>query len=185
MTEKPPPEPFDKLLGWLDPDREQAGIKYQTIQSRLIAIFANHGCIDPEARADETIDRVTAKIDWLVENYVGEPIRYFGGVARNVLKEDIRKRLPPNLPADKNDPIDDQEQQMYDCFDKCMSELTQGSQTLVLAYYEDEGQGKIRHRKKLAEEHGISMTALRLRVFHLRGQLGECLKRCLDQDASR
>ena len=178
MTGKPTPEAFDKLLQWLDPDREQAAKKYQKIHTRLISIFATHGCVDPEWRADETIDRVITKIDWLLENYIGEPTRYFCGVSRNVLKEDLRKRLPPEIPIPQNE-VDEAEQERYACFDQCMSELPTRHQSLVVEYYENKGQAKIRHRQKLAEEWGISMSALRLRVFHLRAQLSKCLETCL------
>jgi DNA-directed RNA polymerase specialized sigma24 family protein len=184
MTGKPPsPEAFDKLLAWLDPDREQAGQKYQKIQSRLISIFSCHGCAEPEKLADETIDRVTAKIDWLLENYVGEPIRYFCGVSRNVLKEDLRSRVRPTISPTYENEIDESFQEKHNCLDKCMSELTAHNQSLVLAYYEAEGQAKIVGRKKLAEQSGITLTALRIRVFHIRVQLSKCLKVCLESSA--
>lgn len=184
MTGKPPsPEAFDKLLAWLDPDRDRAGQKYQNIQSRLTSIFSCHGCADPEKLADETIDRVTAKIDWLRQNYVGEPARYFCGVSRNVLKEDFRNRIPPTIPPRDENKIDESIQRKYDCLDKCMSQLTAYNQSLVLAYYEAEGQAKIVRRKKLAEQSGITLTALRLRVFHIRVQLSKCLTVCLDQSS--
>jgi hypothetical protein len=184
MTGKPTsPEAFDKLLAWLDPDRERAGQKYQQIQSRLTSIFSCHGCADPEKLADETIDRVTAKIDWLRENYVGEPTRYFCGVSRNILKEDFRTRIPPTLPPTYENRIDEGSQQKYDCLDQCMSELSTYNQSLVLAYYEAEGQAKIVRRKKLAEQSGITLTALRLRVFHIRVQLNRCLTVCLESSA--
>ena len=185
MTGKPTPEAFEKLLTWLDPDPEQAPKKYQKIHSRLISIFAAHGCVDAESLADETIDRVMAKIDWLVENYVGDPTRYFCGVARNVLKEYLRKRLPPDVPITPPNEVDETEQERYNCFDQCMSELPERYQSLVLAYYEDKGQAKIQHRQRLAEEHGISMSALRVRVFHLRVQLSKCLESCLGGHSAR
>ena len=38
--EPPSKEAFDKLLLWFDPDREKAAKRYQTIQFRLIRVFA-------------------------------------------------------------------------------------------------------------------------------------------------
>lgn len=185
MTGKPPTqEAFNKLLAWLDADREQAGRKYQQIQLRLIGIFSSHGCIEPEKLADETIDRVTAKINWLEENYVGEPTRYFCGVARNVLKEDLRGRVAPRMPFQHERDLDEIVQQKYDCLDRCMSELPTRNQLLVLAYYEEEGHAKIVSRKKLAADYGLTMKALRLRVFHIRVRLSECLKTCLSESSA-
>jgi DNA-directed RNA polymerase specialized sigma24 family protein len=183
MIRKPPTqEAFDKLLEWLDPDREQAGKKYQKIHARLVGIFSSHGCADPEKLADETIDRVTAKMDSLSETYEGEPTRYFCGVARNILKEDLKGRTthePLAVEHQQTEFKDDQTR--YDCLDKCMAELPAQSQSVILAYYEEQGMAKIRQRKKIAEELGITVTALRLRVFHMRVQLGTCLEECLQQ----
>jgi hypothetical protein len=36
-------ELFDPLLDWLDPDRERAGHKYETIRLKLIKIFTSRG----------------------------------------------------------------------------------------------------------------------------------------------
>lgn len=181
MIRKPPTqEAFDKLLEWLDPDREQAGKKYQKIHTRLIGIFSCRGCADPEKLADETFDRVIEKIDSLLENYKGEPTLFFCGVARNILKEDLKRR---NIlePLTEHQQIEcDDDQTKYDCLDRCMAELPAQSRSVILDYYEDQGLTKIRRRKKLAEEIGITVTALRLRVFQMRQQLSRCLKQCLE-----
>ena len=182
MTRKPPTqEAFDKMLAWLGPDREQAGEKYQKIQSRLIKVFSCHGCAEPEKLADETIDRVIAKVDWLLENYTGDPIRYFCGVARNVLKEDLRCRVRPEPPSQHEDESPDGTDEKYDCLDQCMAQLPPYSRSILLGYYEEEGKAKIARRKKLAAEAGITVSALRLRVFHLRVQLSKCMETCLHQ----
>jgi DNA-directed RNA polymerase specialized sigma24 family protein len=185
MTRTPPTQDaFDKLLAWLDPDRERAGDKYQNIHTRLIGIFSCHGCAEPEKLADETIDRVMVKIDSLLENYEGEPTRFFGGVARNILKEDFKRRTTQEPLAEQQQFIERNDSQTkYDCLDRCMAELPQQSQSVILAYYEGEGQAKIARRKKIAEELGISLTALRLRVFHMRLQLSRCLEDCLERSS--
>ena len=175
-------EQFDRLLAWLEADRAKAGEKYERIRLRLIKIFACRGCAEPEKLADETIDRVIAKIDWLVENYVGDPTLYFYGVARNVLKEELRDRAKPRaLPPVREIPESDSEKQEYDCLDQCMEKQPEHNRYLVLAYYEAEGQAKIVNRRKLAEELKITLRALRLRIFHIRLQLRDCMEVCLTQ----
>ena len=182
MIRKPPTqEAFDKLLKWLDPDREQAAEKYQKIHTRLIGIFSNHGCADPEELADETIDRVIAKMDSLSENYEGEPTRYFCGVARNILKEDLKHRNTHEPFAEHQQIEGKDDQTKYDCLDRCMTEFPAPAQSVILAYYEERGVAKIQRRKKLAEELGITVTALRLRVFQMRLQLRKCLEKCLEE----
>ncbi len=184
MNKEPPnQEAFNKLLAWLNAERDQAAEKYEKVRQRLMKIFGCHGCAEPETLADETIDRVILKIDWLAENYVGDPILYFCGVARNVLKEDLRERtksttLAPALALVES--TDGQEE--YDCLDQCMEKLPQRNRELVLAYYEQEGHAKILNRSKLADGLGITLRALRLRIYHIRLQLRDCMEVCLTQN---
>jgi hypothetical protein len=70
-------EAFDQLLRWLDSDRDKAASKYERIRLRLIRIFAARGCCDAEDLSDQTINVIVGKIDWLTENYEGEPALYF------------------------------------------------------------------------------------------------------------
>src|SRR5258705_12334685 len=94
-------EQFDKLLAWLDKDRNVAALKFEKVRLGLIKIFAYRGCWESESLADETIDRVASKIEWLTQNYVGDPALYFYGVAQNVYKEFVRpKRQTPPMPPD-------------------------------------------------------------------------------------
>ena len=96
-------EDFDALLAWLDPDREQAGIKYEQIRSRLIKIFTGRGCVDPEELADETINRVTRKLNGNSKaNSPAIAARYFFGVANKIYMEHLRRKppQPPPPPAD-------------------------------------------------------------------------------------
>src|SRR5687767_11901471 len=91
-------EDFDKLLAWLHRDREQAGQKYEAIRESLIKIFSWRGYDDAEDLADEVINRVAAKTQWLAENYVGDPALYFYGVAKKILLE--RERREQHQPLD-------------------------------------------------------------------------------------
>jgi hypothetical protein len=75
---------FEHLLNWLNPDRELAGAKYESIRKRLIQLFLCRGSNAAEELADKTINRVARKLPELSQNYVGEPERYFFGVARGL-----------------------------------------------------------------------------------------------------
>ena len=74
-------ENFDQLLAWLDPNREQAGRRYEDIRRKLVKIFVSRGCIIAEELADETINRVAMKVHEIVDTYTGDPALYFYGVA--------------------------------------------------------------------------------------------------------
>ena len=56
-------EAFAKLLACLDPDAETAGEKYEAIRQKLVKFFDWRGAHFPEDCADETLNRVTRKID--------------------------------------------------------------------------------------------------------------------------
>jgi DNA-directed RNA polymerase specialized sigma24 family protein len=176
-------EAFDKLLAWLDPNRDQAGKKYEEIRLRLIKIFTCRGCMEPEALADETINRVISKLETIVDSYTGDPALYFYGVAHKVHLEYLRKKPAPPAPAPPPLEPEDGIEPEYDCLEHCIERLTRDNRELVLQYYQEEKQAKINHRKRLAEQLGIALNALRIRAFRIRAELLRCVQDCLEQRA--
>ena len=85
-------ELFDALLEWLDPDRDAAGQRYETIRAGLVRMFVSKGISDAGQSADETMDRVMKRLPEIRVNYVGDPAKYFHGVARNVVLESRRRK---------------------------------------------------------------------------------------------
>ncbi len=171
---------FDKMLMWLDDDRDRAGEKYEKIRRRLISIFTYRGnCTTPEELADETINRVMRRIDDIVDTYEGDPALYFYGVANKVYLEFIRKK-PAHNPPPPPDPSDQVERE-HACLDRCMAQLPARSRELVLQYYQQDKRAKIDHRKELADKLGIALNALRIRAYRIRATLHECMMECLEQ----
>lgn len=170
---------FDSLLAWLDPDRDQAGKKYESIRQRLIKIFTCRGRPNAEELADETINRVALKVPKIVKEYVGDPALYFYGVAQKVFLESLRKRPPTIMPPPivKSDEIE----QEYECLERCMEQLSQSNRELVLEYYQNDKGAKISHRKQLAQSMGIAQNALRIRAHRIRLTLQQCVQICLQQ----
>ncbi len=171
------PESFERLLLWLNPNREQAGKKYEDIRRKLIKILTCRGCAYPEELADETINRVTRKVPEIVDNYIGDPALYFYGVAHKVHLEYARKKRDLVLPT-VPDPPEDMERD-YECLEQCMERLTSKSRELVLEYYQDEKQAKIDRRKRLADRLGIELNALRIRAHRIRANLQQCVFECI------
>lgn len=172
-------EGFDRLLGWLDQDRDRAGKKYEVIRHRLIKMFTCRSCSEAEDLADETITRVTTKIPEVVPNYQGDPLLYFFGVARKVHREylrsqnrSVRSPIVPDVTKDER---------LYECLDQCMDRVPGKSRQLLLRYYENEKKAKIDARKTLAEELGIGVNALRIRAHRIRLLLRECVTTCMEQ----
>jgi len=175
-------EAFEKLLRWLDPDREKAGEKHEKIRFRLIKIFVCRGCHEAEDLADQTINVVLSKIDWLVANYVGEPGLYFYAVAKKIHLEQLKKRRFPNPPPP--DPEPPELEQVCSYLDDCLDNLPSAERDMVLRYHEGDKQEKIQNRKKLAEELKISRNALRIKVCHIHSRLRECVERRLQEQST-
>ena len=180
---------FETLLNWLDPDRDQAGRKYEEIRVRLIKIFTCRGCLEAEDLADETINRVSLKAGHLSETYEGNPALYFYGVAQKIQLEHARKPTATELdlnrfaansrPSSSYVPADTEVD--YQCLDECLDKLPSENRRLVLEYYQHEKQGKIAHRKRLADELGIALNALRIRAHRIRRALQDCVQHCLEE----
>jgi DNA-directed RNA polymerase specialized sigma24 family protein len=176
MKRPPENEAFEKLLNWLDPDREKAGEKYHRLHLRLTRIFAAKGCCQGEDLADETFNVIARKIDWLIENYVGDPALYFFGVARKIYQPP--RPIPNPPPAPDNTEIE----RRCSCLEECLDHVTSADEReVVLRYHQKDKGEKIRERKKLARELGISLNALRIRIWHIHARLRPCVQQCVDR----
>jgi hypothetical protein len=171
--DSPTKEAFDKLLLWLDTDRDRAGAKYESIRVRLIRIFACRGCCESEDLADETMNVVISKIDSLRANYKGDPALYFYGVAKNIYKVYLKRKPPPVVPPP--DPVPMEIEQTCSYLDDCLHQLPSADRDLVLRYQQGDKHKKIVNRKNLAEELKISRNALRIKVCHIHARLKDCL----------
>jgi len=187
-------EQFDELLAWLDPNRAEAGAKYEAIRHSLIRIFTWRGIAAAEDMADEVMNRVAHNIFKVKPGYVGDPALYFYSVGNNLIMEQWRKKslhvplteadgqiTPPN-PSVEEEQADDCERE-YECLSLCVQQLEPDKRALILAYYEKEKQAKIDHRKALAQQEKVDLNALRVRVHRIRARLEKCIQRCLERPA--
>lgn len=175
-------ESFDRLLRWLNPEREAAGMKYEDVRRRLVKFFTCRGCREAEDLADETINRVARRLVEIEETYSGDPSPYFYGVAQKVHLEHVRKRPAPKSPPPPT-PEEEAEEPEYECLEQCMQRLPEESRELILQYYQEDRGAKIDHRRRLAERLGIALNALRIRVHRIRAALQECVRDCLERQA--
>jgi RNA polymerase sigma factor (sigma-70 family) len=169
---------FDDLLAWLDSNRESAGHRYELIRAGLIRIFVSKGFSDAEDMADDTIVRVTGRLAEIRDTYVGEKERYFYGVARNVIRERRRRReiATDKIPERTTPPAKTSD--TYDCLIECLKPMPVQKRELILDYYLYEGRDKIEHHRRMAEDLGISIGALRKRAHNIRRELEECVLQC-------
>ena len=182
-------ETFDELLAWLNPDREQAGRKYEDIRGRLIRIFMHRGCLSAEDLADKTINKVARKVHDLKGYYVGDPALYFCGVARNVYAEYSRvtkelPMLPEVLPVAPPEEEPDESKSQHNCLDTCLQSMAPKDRDLLLEYYREERGAKIEQHREMARKLGITVNALRIMIYRLRASFKKCMQRCLEPESA-
>ena len=187
-----PTESFEEILAWLNPDREIAAAMYVQLRHDLARIFTFRGCSDPEGLTDEVLDRVARKVHEVRPTYVGDPRLYFRAVANNLVKEDLKRpktqvsleepelREPTTAGSDEDDAED-----MEECLRSCLQKLSAENRKLIVDYYAKEKQAKIDHRSELAQQLGISVETLRVKVYRIRVALQGCIERCLKSKAQR
>ena len=177
-------ERFDELLAWLDADREKAGAEYELIRKRLVKIFTCRGSTAPDDLADKTIDRVALLLPEIRPTYVGAPRNYFCRVAHFIWLEEGRKNRLPLVKPPESGPEAEPESEADErdlCQKKCMSQLSEFDRDLIVAYYKEEKHAKIENRRKLAEQLGLTMNALRIRATRIRAGLMKCVEECLGE----
>ena len=170
-------EDFDRLLLWLDPDPERAGVIYEKIRWRLIAILASRGCPLAEELADETIDRVARRVADIQARYIGDRAIYFLGVMNNVHHEYLKQPLPRLIEGGDNS---DELESTHLCLDNCLEKLPPHSRQIIERYYAETKRAKIDLRKRIAREFGVSLNTLRLRALRIRAKLQACIKQCME-----
>lgn len=181
-----PPESFEEILVWLNPDRDVAATMYVQLRHDLAKLFLWGRCADPEGMTDEAFDRVAKKVHDVRPTYEGDPRLYFRAVANNLIKENHKKikiqlslegvDLPgPQVTDVEDEIVADTE----DCLQTCLQRLAVDKRELILGYYAKEKQAKIDHRNELAQKFDITVKTLRVRVFRIRESLSACIERCL------
>ena len=190
MARRPviPPEGFNEVLAWFNPDRELAGAMYVQLRNDLFKLFNWAGCSDPEGLTDEAFDRVARKVHDVAPGYDGNPKHYFVAVARNLIKEDLKKvkkqvSLEDIEPAARETVPPEQEpaDTRRECLRSCLAVLSVEKRKLIMNYYAKEKQAKIDDRARLARQLGMTLDALRVSVHRIRRTLEKCIEECLDQ----
>ena len=165
------------MLSWLNPNRDQAGQRYEEIRRRLIKIFAGHNCWEPEDLADETMRRVESNVRKVAPDWVNDPSLYFYAVARNVRYEYIRRKPPPVQPPT---PYVKEAERDDACLECCMEQMfTAEERSLVVEYFRWTGRAKIENRQRLCKESGIGLNTLRIKIHRLVKRLRPCVLDCV------
>jgi hypothetical protein len=66
-----------------------------------------------------------------------------------------------------------------DCLDQCLEKLSPENRSLLLGYFSEAKQAKIKLHRRLSESLEKSQTAVRMQVMRLKQKLKICVQECM------
>ena len=187
---------FARLLRWLDDGEDSHGVRYLQMRHRLVAYFERRGRTSADSLVDETFNRISRTLEASGCIAVRPPARYCFIVARYVFLEDVRRErrsvpfddgrgdLEPGADALEMFARTMEREERLATLERCLARLTPQQRDLVIEYYRGAKRQRIERRRELAEQMGISMNALGIRMSRLRSRLQACMRASAGQSAS-
>ena len=187
------PQAFERLLNWVDEGTNSDGQNYLEMSRRLVAYFDRRNCSTPHELADETMTRVSRRLEEEGAIANETPAKYCYIVARFVFMEYLRTMQKEHAlvedlrrqPAGANRGLPDAEElreikeKRLDCLEQCTGRLEPRNREIILRYYVGKERVKIENRRGLAAELGITMNALSIRACRIRDKLEACVRDCV------
>lgn len=158
------------------------------MRRRLVLYFTRKRCLAPDDLADETLHRVTRRLEEQGTITDTTPARYCYVVAKFVLLEhlrdpgrhhagDVESHEDARSPGAVSDDAAARER-LHACLDGCLTSLDAGDRELILDYYRDEHRARIERRRRLAAALALTANALAIRACRLRDRLEQCVGAC-------
>ena len=176
------PDDLNNLLQWLGQGTDAGARQYLEVRQKLVALFRLWGCHTAEDLADETLDRTAKAIVKPGFTCTTTPIAYLRGVARNVWLESMRRDrtvsqefIPERAETRR---AERGIESLHACLDQCLARLPQDKRSLLLRYYQGDKSAKIDGRVQLAQQEGLNLNTLRLKIFRLRDVVRRCVDTC-------
>jgi RNA polymerase sigma factor (sigma-70 family) len=176
---------WDRFYEWLNPDPDLAASEYRKLRQSLISFFKSRGCADAEGLADQTIERVVKLLPKFGNDLPSHPLRYCYGVARYIHKEYLRNEVsrnggePSKLSPVSYDPELAEDKEALDrCLYNCLRELDEQKREMFTSYYLVSSEEKSSFHQTMAEQLGITITALRLQILRIKEKLRACITEC-------
>ena len=187
----PTPDSFKKFLEWLDNGADSEGRSYLEIRRRLAGYFDRKGCSSPDELADETLIRVSRRLEEECSIESDTPAHFCYITARYVFLESLRKSREITVPLDEemreaaatvNQPeeVGNSKEVMLGCLESCTSKLDNSSRELIFGYYFGKAREKIDNRRSMAAKLGVSVNALAIKACRIRTKLEACVGKCAE-----
>lgn len=180
---------FRRFLNWLDDGIDSSGQRYLEIRHRLVKYFDRKSCLSPDELADETLQRVSRRLNEAGEIRDASPAQYCYIVAKFVFLEYRRSPsrshvsleavpgLGDTTVSDRPAPGDEKGGRLH-CLEHCLQKLASENRDLILEYYRGERRAKIESRRRMAARLGLTMNALAIRAARIREKLENCVVSC-------
>jgi RNA polymerase sigma factor (sigma-70 family) len=179
---------WDRFYEWLNPDPDLTASEYGRLRRLLIAFFKNRQCADAEGLADQTIERVVQLLPKFGNELPTHPLRYCYGVAHYIHKEYLRDEVSRNggdiskLSPPHYDPaLAEAKEAMEKCLYHCLRKLDKKKRETFTRYYLVSSKEKSVFHQTMAEQMGITLTALRLQILRIKEKLRDCINDCQQQ----
>lgn len=174
--------PFEKLFRVLEPEADSVARGYETCRYKLVKFFAWRRSEDPSSLADETIRRLLKNISEGKEISPDTPYNFVYGIAHYVFKEDARDRKKRGVIVniDEIGELADlrDASKLDDCQKHCLEQLSEDKRGLLLRYYLDQVSCE-----EIAGAQGLTINALRVKIFHIKSWLRGCCEKCRKQSS--
>jgi len=185
-----------KLLKRLHPDPDVAWEMYLTLWRKLVTSLEHRNCPSAQDEAHEVLGRI-ARRDNLgaIEN-----IEAFAYGVIKMMRFEVPGKQKRELPFDETveskvqsghnenpeteivDRID--KERRVKCFLQCLARLSTDDRDLLLSFKLADAKTRTAHRRKLAEQRGVSTATLRVSVYRIREEVGVCARKCLKNKAT-
>ena len=162
------------------------------MRRRLVAYFDRKDCLHPDDLADETLNRVTRRLEEVGSITDTPPARYCYIVAKFVFLEQLRKPQSSDVDIDRLSVIShgehssiisnemetdlEKREDLLDCLDTCLQKLEPQDRELIIEYYQGEQRAKIERRQSIAARLGLTMNAVSIRACRIRSKLESCMR---------
>jgi DNA-directed RNA polymerase specialized sigma24 family protein len=190
----PSEESFNRFLAWLDQGTDTEGRSYLEMRERLVTYFDRKNSTSPDELADETLNRVTRRLEEEGDIESEAPAKYCYTIARYVFLESLRSGKDKHLSIDEaselgkrelaapdKDVEKEEKEKMLQCLDHCTAKLDAASRGIIVRYYHGQEREKIDNRRAMAEGLGISVNALSIRACRIRDKLEACVGNCVER----
>lgn len=172
---------LETLLMALAAEPDDAAKAYGIVHARLVRFFNLKNMADPATLADEVMDRLAASLATRGAGQIESPAAFALGIARHVLQEEWRGLAREKEAMREWTPVaqtehDDEKELTMAALDHCLGRMPAAKREMLQSYYDWTGAEKIAHHRRMADEMGLTVNALRNRLLRTRTELLACLR---------